>query len=152
MRISTFVLALVFTTGIPIPGRADAALITIESRLSVSATMDRVASILKDRGIAVAARIDHAAAARAAGLKLPDTEVILFGNPKIGTPLMAENPEIAIDLPMRIAVWQASDGRVLLGYTQPAELLARYDLAERREAIETMTKVLAAVAGDAIGP
>lgn len=146
MRIIPYLVALSVSIGMSASCWADGNLLTVESRNSVTNTADRVVAILKEKGIGVAARIDHAAAAKAAGLSLPDTQVILFGSPRLGTPLMVANPEIAIDLPMRMLVWQAADGRVLVGYTPPSDLLAKHGLAERKEAIEAMTKVLGAVA------
>jgi len=146
MRIALYLAALSVFIGMSASSRADGNLLTVESQNSVTITADRIVAILKDKGVGVAARIDHAAAAKAAGLSLPDTQVILFGNPRLGTPLMVANPEIAIDLPMRMLVWQAADGKVLVGYTPPSDLLAKHGLAERKEAIEAMTKVLGAVA------
>lgn len=128
---------------------AEGALVKVESQQSVLQTVESLESALKKKGITIAARIDHAAGARAAGLSLPDTVVITFGNPKLGTPLIAANPEVAIDLPLRILVWQSPDGKLLLGYTPPSVLLGRHGLGERQEAVEAMTKLLSSVAESA---
>lgn len=151
MRLAALALSLVLTVGSPSLGHSETKLVVVDSKHSVAVTAERIVSLLKDKGIAVVARIDHAASARAAGLTLPDTEVIIFGNPKLGTPLMQMNPDIAIDLPMRILVSQSKDGRVIIGYAQPAELLSRYGLDEQKQAIATMTKVLTAVSETAAG-
>jgi uncharacterized protein (DUF302 family) len=136
-----FVLAFNETSSV----RAEDGLVKVESQQSVLQTVESLESVLKERGIAIAARIDHAAGARAAGLSLPDTVVITFGNPKLGTPLIAASPEVAIDLPLRILVWQSPDGKVLLGYTPPSVLLGRYGLGEKQQAVEAMTKLLSSV-------
>src|ERR1700737_1624537 len=82
------------------------------SKYPVKETLDRLTIVLKDKGITPVARIDHAAAARASGLELKPIEVLLFGNPKLGTPLMQANPHIAVDLPMRVLAWEDGAGKV----------------------------------------
>jgi uncharacterized protein (DUF302 family) len=92
--------------------------------------------------VTVLARIDHAAGARAAGLELADEEVVLFGNPRAGTPLMQSDPRVGVELPLRILVWAGAAG-VLLGFRDPRELAATYDLTSEHEAIlEGMTALL----------
>lgn len=145
-RIASLALALFLAMSSGSASQAAGKLTAIESSGSVQETADRIVAMLNEKGIAVAARINHAAAARANGLTLADTEVILFGNPKLGTPLMAANPEIAIDLPMRMLVWQGADGKVMVGYAPPAELLESHGLADRQEALQVMTKVLGDIA------
>src|SRR5690606_31082185 len=81
-------------------------LVTIESQHSVKDTVDRLAAALDQRGIKPVARVDHAAGAKTVGMELPPTEILIFGNPKLGTPLMQANPEIAIDLPLKVLAWQ----------------------------------------------
>ncbi len=87
-------------------------LVTLESRFSVKETADRLAAEVEKRGMKVAARVDHAAGAKAAGLEMPPTEVVMFGNPKLGTPLMLMAPSIAIDLPMKMVVGRTRLTRV----------------------------------------
>ena len=93
------------------------------------------------RGLTVFARIDHAAAAREVGLELPDEEVVVFGNPRGGTPLMQSDPRVGIELPLRILVWRQGED-VLLGYRDPRELSGSYDLAPVRSALEQMATLL----------
>ncbi|MGY0505119.1 DUF302 domain-containing protein [Luteimonas sp. e5] len=83
----------------------------VSSRHDVEATVAALRSALEARGITVFAEIDHAAAARQAGLDMPPTRVLLFGNPKGGTPLMEQHPDLALDLPLRVLVRQRSDGK-----------------------------------------
>ena len=112
--------------------------------------MSRLIGAVTSRGLAVFARIDHAAAAREAGLELAPEEVVLFGNPRAGTPLMQSDPRIGIELPLRMLVWQDDDG-ALLGYNDPVELDGRYDAEQHHATLESMSALLAALAADAAG-
>src|SRR3954470_13092082 len=91
-------------------------------------TVERLIDAIESRGLTVFARIDHAAGARDAGLELADEQVVLFGNPRAGTPLMQGDPRIGIELPLRMLVWAGADG-VLLGYRDPRDLDGAYDIA-----------------------
>lgn len=132
-------------------------LVTVPSGHSVKETMDRLANALKEKGIAVAARIDHAAAAKANGLDLKPTEVIIFGNPKLGTPLMQAERSIGLDLPMKVLAYEDNAGKVWVAYTKPDALKARYNVAGQDGAFTTMAGVLdglvkaATAAGDGRG-
>jgi uncharacterized protein (DUF302 family) len=89
-------------------------------------TMDRLMSAVTDRGMTVLARIDHAAAAAKAGMELRPTEVLIFGNPKAGTPLMQAVQTIGIDLPLKALVWQDDNGKTWLAYNDPEWLARRH--------------------------
>jgi uncharacterized protein (DUF302 family) len=119
-------------------------LATRPSKYSVKETLDRLTAALKKKGITPVARVNHAAAAKAAGLKLRPTEVLLFGNPELGTPLMQANRHIAIDLPMRVLAWEDDSGKVWVGYTRPETLKSRYKIDGRDDAFKTMTGALEA--------
>jgi len=93
------------------------------SSRSVAETLDRLETILKARGIQVFARIDHAGEAARVGLSMPPTQVLIFGNPRAGTPVMLAAPTAAIDLPLKVLAWQDAVGKVWLGYTDPATSL-----------------------------
>jgi uncharacterized protein (DUF302 family) len=95
---------------------------------SVAETVDRLDSLLKAKGIQVFARIDQAAAARTAGLVMRPMVLLLFGDPKAGTPLMIRYPSIAIDLPLKALVWESAEGDVLLSYNSPDYLQQRHVL------------------------
>jgi uncharacterized protein (DUF302 family) len=116
------------------------------SKYPVAETIDRLVKALAEKGIQPAARIDHAAGAAAAGLAMKPTQVLLFGNPKLGTPLMLANPQAAIDLPMRIVAWEDKDGKVWLGYVKPETLKARHGLAGVDEPLKLMAGALEAFA------
>jgi len=103
--------------------------INLPSKFSVAGTADRVESVLKAKGIKIFARIDQAAEARSVGLPMPDTILIIFGDPKTGTPLMVKYPSLALDLPLKALIWQsAADGKVWLTYNTPEYLKSRHHL------------------------
>ncbi|MFC4019956.1 DUF302 domain-containing protein [Micromonospora sp. GCM10011542] len=103
-------------------------LITVRSSRDVDSTMAAIRTQAEGHGAMVIAVVDHAAAARKAGQDLPATQVIIFGNPAAGTPLMQATPEIAIDLPLRIMVRAEGDGSVVT-WQDPAYVADRYGLA-----------------------
>jgi uncharacterized protein (DUF302 family) len=135
----------------PAAALASDMLTIVESKFSVKETADRLAAAIEVKGLKVAARIDHAAGAKAAGLEMPPTEVLMFGNPKLGTPLMMANPQIAIELPMKMVIWQDQAGKVQLGYTAPDSLKDRYAITGKDEAFTAMSGALAAFAKQASG-
>jgi uncharacterized protein (DUF302 family) len=113
-------------------------------------TTSSLLEAIERRGLTVFARIDHAAAARGVGLELTDELVVLFGNPRGGTPLMQSDRRIGIELPLRMLIWE-DRGEVLLGYLDPLELLGAYDIAEHRSTLEQMAGLLGELAGEAAG-
>ena len=120
------------------------------SRHDPKATMDRLVAAVTARGAAVVARIDHAAAASAVGLALPPTEVLVFGNPRAGTPLMQAAQTIGVDLPLRALVWRDASGTTFVGYNDPRWLARRHGVELGNEAIlKAMADFLAAVAEEA---
>jgi uncharacterized protein (DUF302 family) len=126
-------------------------LVALESKYDVKETLDRLAAELDKRGIKVAARIDHAAGAKAVGMELPPIEVLMFGNPRLGTPLMQSAPAIGIDLPMKVLAWQDKAGKVWIGYTAPETLKARHDISDRDEVFRLMAAALDGLAKSASG-
>ena len=115
-------------------------------------TMDRLAAAVTSRGMDVLARIDHAAAAAKVGLELRPTEVLIFGNPKAGTPLMQAVQTIGIDLPLRALVWQDAAGKTWLAYNDPQWLARRHGADQGTErVVAAMAEALAAVAQGATG-
>jgi uncharacterized protein (DUF302 family) len=126
------------------PGQAANVLLT-RSTSGYAETTKRLLEAIASRGLVVFARIDHAAAAREAGLELPAEEVVTFGNPRAGTPLMQSDPRIGLELPLRMLIWEDADG-TLLGYNDPRELAARYDVDPHRATLEMMSGVLAELA------
>ena len=101
---------------------------TIPSNHSVDETVDRLKEILGSKGIAVFALIDHSGEAAKVGMKMPPTKVLIFGNPKAGTPLMLAAPGVALDLPLKILVSEDAQGKVSLSYNSAEYLKERYGL------------------------
>ena len=127
-------------------------LIVRASRHEPKETMDRLAAAVTARGAAIVARIDHAAAAATVGLALAPTEVLMFGNPKAGTPLMQAAQTIGIDLPLRALVWRDAAGITHVGYNDPLWLARRHGAEAGSEAVlKAMAALLAAAAEEAAG-
>jgi uncharacterized protein (DUF302 family) len=101
-------------------------IIDVPSRYSVPETLARLRSILKEKNITVFALIDHSGEAEKAGLKMRPTQLLVFGSPKGGTPLMVAAPRLAIDLPLKALAWQDEQGQVWLSYNSPEYLQQRH--------------------------
>jgi uncharacterized protein (DUF302 family) len=137
-------IAMLTVVALSLPAKAADDLTVKSSKHSVKETVDRLTAALKGKGITPVARVDHAAAAKGAGLQLRPTEVLLFGNPKLGTPLMQANRHVAIDLPMRVLVWEDDAGKVWIGYTPAETLKMRYKIDGRDDVLKTMAGALEA--------
>ena len=104
-------------------------LVTKESPFSVADTVARLSALMAERGMTLFGVIDHSGEAHAVGLDLRDTKVVIFGNPKGGTPVMQVAPLAALDLPLKVLVWD-DGGQTKLTYTAPAALAARYGVPD----------------------
>lgn len=109
---------------------------------SVKDTLDKLETIVTSKGFTVVARVDHAKAAEMAGLNLNPTEVLIFGNPKVGTALMNSNQAIGLDLPIKVLVWQDDKGIVTIAYNDPSWMVSRYGIDDRDEVVKKMTGAL----------
>jgi len=103
-------------------------IVTIPSRYTVDLTVLRLEEILKAKGVTLFTVIDHSGEAERVGLTMRPTKLLIFGNPKGGTPLMLASPSAALDLPLKILVWQDADGKVWESYNSPEYLQARHGL------------------------
>jgi uncharacterized protein (DUF302 family) len=131
---------------------ADTDLVTLPSAHGAAQTVDRLKSLLDQKKLQVFAHIDHAAEAKKVGLSLRPTQVLIFGNPQAGTPLMQSRQTIGLDLPLRILVWEDEAGKVWLTY-RPLEFLAqRHGVLDRDEAVKGLGAGLAALARAATAP
>lgn len=106
----------------------DRGIIDIPSPYSVPETLARVEAVLKEKGLAIFARIDHSGEAEKAGLKMRPTQLLIFGSPKAGTPLMVAAPSLAIDLPLKALAWEDGQGKVWLSYNAPEYLQQRHGI------------------------
>ena len=122
-------------------------LTTIKSNLGPKETMDRLETQVKARGMSVFARIDHAAGAATIGMQLRPTEVLIFGNPTGGTPLMQAAQTIGLDLPLKALVWQDASGDSWLSYNDPVWLARRHGISGETEMVAgKLSAALATVA------
>src|SRR5215831_4336281 len=101
-----------------------------QSNHSVDETVERLENILQSKGVTLFSLVDHSGEAEKAGLKMPPTKLLIFGSPKAGTPLMLASPSIAIDLPLKILVWQDANGKAWLSYNSPEYLQERHHLPQ----------------------
>ena len=130
------------TTG-DIPG-----FVTLRSAHSVAETLDRLEAGLTQRGIAVFARIDFSADAARAGLQMRPEQLLIFGNPRAGTPLMQHLPAVGLDLPLKALAWEDEQGQTWLAYNDPQYILQRYGLGSHFMApLAAALPLLAAAAG-----
>ena len=126
-------------------------LVTVASRHSVKATIDKLEAALKGAGVTVFARIDHAAGAASVGMELRPTQVLIFGNPKAGTPLMQVRQTIGLDLPLKVLAWEDFGGDVRVTYSDPVWLAARFGLADQaQDAVHALAAVLQKLVGAAV--
>ncbi len=114
---------------------ADNGIVTLPSQHSVDETVATIQRELQAKGIKLFALVDHSGEAQAAGLKMPNTKLLIFGNPKGGTPLMIASPSIALDLPMKLLVAEDANGKVSISYNAPAYLQARHNLPTELAAV-----------------
>ncbi len=125
------------------PAKADGdGLIVKSSDFGVVKTLDRLGIALERAGITVFSRIKHNRGAEKVGMTLAPTETMIFGNPKLGTPLMQSNPAIGLDLPLKAVAWQAADGSTKIAYTDPAWLAKRYGITDKEPVFKKMTGAL----------
>ena len=128
------------------PSRADG-LIDVPSNRSVDETVEKLKGILQARGVTLFALVDHSGEAAKVDMKMRPTKLLIFGNPKGGTPVMLAAPTIAIDLPLKILIWEDAEGKVLVTYNSSAYLQKRHhrppELLQNIVVVEALAKVAA---------
>lgn len=129
---------------------AEKGLVTLQSNHSVKDTANKLASIIESKGMTVFARVDHQKNAAGVNLELRPTQVIMFGNPKAGTPLMQCEQSVAIDLPQKILISEDADDKVWLSYNNPDYLKTRHDIQGCDTAIDNISKALSGISQAAI--
>ena len=128
----------------PVP----AGMVLLPARGSVADAWARLEGAVAARGLTVFARIDFAADAAAAGLSLRPTRLLVFGNPRAGTPLLAASPSAGIDLPLKVLIWEAADGSVTVGYNSPAWIGERHAVPQQlRGRLQPVAELAAIAAG-----
>jgi len=139
IKIFIFILAIFFIVSTAAAGDG---LISVKSSHDVKVTADRLEDILNKKGMTVFIRINHAAGAKKIGKQLRPTELVVFGNPKVGTPLMQCSQSVGIDLPQKALIWQDDKGQVWLSYNDPNYLALRHGLSQCAEVIKKIEKAL----------
>ena len=126
--------------------------LSVESHFDPKQTLERLETELKSKGLTVFARIDHAAGAATVGMPLRSTTVLVFGNPKGGTPLMQASQLVGLELPLKVLVWQDAAGKTWLSYEDPTSLAKRYTLPpETATAVGNLAGALKALTAKAAG-
>jgi uncharacterized protein (DUF302 family) len=103
-------------------------IVTLPSNHTVETTIAKLQAILREKGVAIFALVDHSGEAKKIGMQMPPTQLLIFGNPKAGTPLMLAAPSAAIDLPLKLLVWEDSTGKVWISYNSPEYLRDRHHI------------------------
>jgi uncharacterized protein (DUF302 family) len=123
-------------------------IVNVPSNSSVDQTVDRFKGILEARGVTLFALIDHSGEAEKAGMKMLPTKLLIFGSPKAGTPVMVAAPSIAIDLPLKILIWEDSRGKVWISYNSTSYLQERHDVPAELARNIAVVETLAVMAGE----
>ena len=131
---------------------ADAGLVTLPSAHGANETVERLKSLLEQKKIRLFAHIDHATEAQKVGLPLRPTQVLIFGNPQAGTPLMQSQQTIGLDLPLRVLVWEDAAGKVWLTYSRPGLLAQQHRVPGHEKTVKALEDGLDALARAATAP
>src|SRR5579862_4726636 len=126
----------------------DTGIIDIRSRHSVDETVEKLKQLLESKGVTLFAFVDHSGEAEKAGLQMRPTKLLIFGSPKAGTPVMLAAPSSAIDLPLKILIWEDAQGRVWISYNSPTYLQERHNLPAELLQNIAVVETLAAKAGE----
>lgn len=117
-------------------------MITKTSTHSVKDTLDKLETIVTEKGFKIVARVDHAGSAEKNGFELRPTEVLIFGNPMVGSKLMQSNQSIGLDLPIKVVAWEDTEGVVHIGYNDPSWMVTRHNITDKAAVVEKMTGAL----------
>lgn len=145
-------LALTLMLGLPLVAQAENGLISVKSAFDVNTTADRLEQALSDKGMTLFARVRHSDGAEKVGISLRPTQLLIFGNPKVGSPLIACAPSVAIDLPQKALISQDENNQVWLTYNDPQYLAQRHAITGCDENLTKVEKALANFASQATQP
>ncbi len=130
---------------IVVPAMAADGVINVQSAFNVQETADRLENILNEKGMTIFKRIKHSEGAGKVGIELRDTELIIFGNPKVGSPLMKCQQSVAIDLPQKALVWEDHESLVWISYNDPGYLRKRHNISGCEEVISKIKNALSGI-------
>ena len=133
----------------PFTAQAADGMINVRSSFNVAETADRLEAVLQQKGMKLLNRIAHSAGANQIGIELRDTELLIFGNPKVGSPLMKCQQTVAIDLPQKALIWQDENANVWISYNNPLYLKQRHNISGCDQLLSKVAKALSAIANSA---
>lgn len=142
LAVSIFSLLAIGAVAVGRPAKNENGLVQIKSAYSVDTTAQRLADSIEVKGLKLFSRIDHAAGAQSVNQSLRPTRLLIFGNPKVGTPLMQCDRKVAIDLPQKALIWEDDTGQVWVGYNSPRYLQARHNLKDCGPLLDKIETVL----------
>ena len=140
-----FILTVLWILFIAIPVEAADGVVNVPSAFNVEETADRMENILNEKGMTIFRRIKHSESANKVGIELRETELIIFGNPKVGSPLMKCQQSVAIDLPQKALIWEDDKAKVWISYNDPKYLKKRHNISGCEEVISKIEKALAGI-------
>jgi uncharacterized protein (DUF302 family) len=141
MKKMFIVLGVLFTMSLSV--MASNGMVNVASDYDVKQTADRLESVLKKKNMKIFNRINHAKGAMGVGIELRDTQLIIFGNPKVGSPLMKCQQTVALDLPQKALIWKDNKGKVWISYNDPMYLKQRHNLTGCDKVLSKVTNALA---------
>jgi uncharacterized protein (DUF302 family) len=142
----TVIPALLVVMMMTVSAYAAEGMVDVKSSFGVQETGDRLENILQEKGMTLFNRVKHSEAANKAGVELRETELIVFGNPQVGSPLMQCQQSVAIDLPQKALIWKNSEGTTFISYNDPRYLEKRHTITNCEEVIAKIEKALAGIA------
>ena len=149
VRLAAVAIAFIATNAFAQGGVTDG-FTTVSSASSFDSTLAHLERAITSRGLTIAVKIDHAAAAKRANLVLPPTTLVIAGNPAVGTALMQPDQKMALDLPLRFLVWQVPGGKTSVSYEPIKTIAARHGLTGKDELLGRMTAAISAIVADAV--
>lgn len=144
-----YLFAVLLKLALVIPAMAAEGVISVESSYPVEETANRLENILKEKGMKIFNRIKHSEGAKSVGVELNPTELVIFGNPKVGAPLMQCQQTAALDLPQKALIWQDDGGKVWITYNDPGYLQSRHAIPGCEEVLAKVAKALAGISSAA---
>ena len=141
----TFISALLVVLMLTVSAYAAEGMVDVKSSFGVHETADRLERVLKEKGMTLFNRVKHSEAAQKIGVELRETELIIFGNPKVGSPLMKCQQSVAIDLPQKALIWKDSEGDTWISYNDPRYLEKRHNISNCEDVLSKIEKALAGI-------
>lgn len=144
-KMKTLISAILVLLMMAVSAYAAEGMVDVKSSFGVKETGDRLENVLKEKGMTIFNRVKHSGAAIKAGVELRETELIIFGEPKVGSPLMKCQQTVAIDLPQKALIWKDSEGNTWISYNNPRYLKKRHNISNCEEVISKIEKALAGI-------